>query len=67
MEVVLTVSNFRNFVYEYLRWKGENIRNCVKCNILFAPTNNRQKYCNVCNVEVNREKTKENMKINRNV
>ena len=42
--IVLVITDFRNYVYEYLRWKGENIINCENenCKILFQPTNNRQ-------------------------
>jgi len=46
--IVLTVGDFRNFIYVYLRWKGENIKSCEKCNILIIPSNNCQKYCKDC-------------------
>ena len=58
-DIVLIVSDFRNYVYEYLRWKGENIINCEECKILFYPTNNFQKYCKVCAKEI---KNKQNIK-----
>jgi len=49
-KISIVISDFRNFVYEYLKWKGENVSNCDndKCNILFLPTNNRQQYCKIC-------------------
>jgi len=53
--VVLVVSDFRNFIYEYLRFKGQNIINCEECSILFIPTSNKSKYCSVCSKEVKLE------------
>lgn len=47
-EVVITITDFRNFVYEYLRWKGESIVNCNVCGILTTLASNRQLYCRVC-------------------
>jgi hypothetical protein len=58
-EVVLDVKDFRNYVYEYLKWKGENISSCQKCGILLSPTNNRHKYCKTCWKEKERELWKE--------
>lgn len=46
--IILTISDFRNFTYEYLRLKGINIRSCEKCGILVIPSNNYQKYCKDC-------------------
>jgi len=46
--IVLIINDFRNFTYEYLRLKGENIRNCDKCGVLVIPSNNYQKYCTDC-------------------
>jgi len=48
--IVLKITDFRNYVYEYLRWKGENIYTCEneKCGIVFLPTHNHYKYCQVC-------------------
>jgi len=47
-KVVLVINDFRNYVLEYLRWKGENIINCEECGILFYPTNNSHKNCKSC-------------------
>lgn len=46
--VVLVITDFRSYIYEYLRWKGKNIDSCDECGILFIPSNNRQKYCKDC-------------------
>lgn len=63
-DVVLSISDFRNFVYEYLRWKGYKINTCEneKCKILFSPTNNRQVYCKSCWKEKQLEWQRESMK-----
>ena len=60
--VVLTVSDFRNFVYEYLKWKGENIIKCDECDILFYPSNNKNKYCKSCYNELHKQWQRESMK-----
>jgi hypothetical protein len=46
--IELVISDFRNFVYEYLKWKGKNIINCEKCGILFYSKNNSHKFCEIC-------------------
>jgi len=48
--VVLEITDFRNYVYEYLRWKGENIGICEgeQCHILFISSNVSHKYCKDC-------------------
>lgn len=46
--VVLEITDFRNFVYEYLKWKGKNIIKCEECDLLIRQRNNRQKYCASC-------------------
>ncbi len=56
-KVVLVISDFRNYVYEYLRWKGRNIKECEneECKILFSPTNNSNKYCKNCAKKLHNE------------
>lgn len=58
---ILVISDFRNFVLEYLRWKGENICSCDECGLLFIPSNNRQKYCKKCWKEIRREQIRINV------
>jgi len=55
--IKLIINDFRNYVYEYLRWKGENIINCEnqECQILFIPSNNKSKYCHTCAKEIQQE------------
>ena len=69
--VVLIISDFRNYVYEYLKWKGENIIKCQECEILFYPNNNLNKYCKVCAIKVekinHKERNREHMRKKRSV
>lgn len=63
--VVLVISDFRNFVYNYLRFKGENIISCAECGILFPLFGKRQKYCKGCYKKINEADAKNRMKIYR--
>ena len=46
----IDITDFRDFIYEYLRWNGEKIGVCEgeNCGRLIKITNNRQKYCPIC-------------------
>jgi len=71
--IVLKITDFRNYVYEYLRWKGENIINCInkECSILFIPNNNSNKYCKMCAINIekinHKERNREHMRKKRSV
>ena len=62
-KVLITITDFRNFVYEYLKWKGDKIGNCENCGILIKLTNGNLKYCKECAKKVwndyNKKKQKE--------
>lgn len=48
-EIAITISDFRNFVYEYLKYfSPDKYIQCTECNKLIKPTNNRQIYCGEC-------------------
>lgn len=47
-EIAITISNFDGFIYEYLKWKGENVIACCSCSSLMIAKSNRQKYCLKC-------------------
>jgi len=67
-EIILYIDKFDNVIDYYMSIiDPDKYMFCDKCGVPFLPTNNRQKYCKICFVDVNREKTKENMKIIRNV
>ncbi|WP_027399037.1 hypothetical protein [Anaerovorax odorimutans] len=63
---VIILSDFRNFVYEYLKWKGEKIGYCIKCGNRFKITSNRKQYCNSCWKEREKELWRNSKKRNRN-
>lgn len=67
-DYVIEISDFRNFVYEYLRYlKPEAYVRCSECNVLIRLKNNRQQYCSKCAREVNIQRTIENRKKRQNV
>lgn len=47
-EVAFNLVRFDDFVFEYLRWKGENIKNCTVCGKRMLARSNRMKYCREC-------------------
>jgi hypothetical protein len=61
-DTIIVLSDFRDFVLEYLRWKGENIKKCIICGrrIRLKTPNSNVKYCKECSYEVNKRKTLEN-------
>lgn len=58
-EVVITITDFREFVLEYLRWKGSKIINCKDCGVLIIQINNKIKACKKCAKEAKIIKDKE--------
>ncbi|WP_340026904.1 hypothetical protein MHB71_15875 [Paenibacillus sp. FSL H7-0940] len=47
-EVAFQLVRFDDFVLEYSRWKGENIKNCTVCGKRMLAKSNRMKYCKEC-------------------
>lgn len=47
-EPAIVIKDFNYFIYECLRWQGENIGNCTDCGRLMRKNGNRQKRCEVC-------------------
>ena len=56
---VIRITDFRNFILEYLKWKGENITYCSECGKPIKVVNNKVKYCKECGKKVWYEKHKE--------
>lgn len=54
----ILITDFREIVLYYLKWRGENISNCEKCNKLIEQKSNRTKYCEKCAREMELEKYK---------
>ncbi|MDT9719232.1 hypothetical protein QVE09_09990 [Paenibacillus sp. ClWae2A] len=46
--VAFYLERFDDFVLEYLRWKGENIKVCTICGKRMLAKSNRMKYCKDC-------------------
>lgn len=59
-QIAFEITDFRDFIYEYLRWNGEKIGICEgkDCGRLIKISNNRQKYCSTCWKEKEHEDNK---------
>lgn len=58
---VITIRNFDDFIYEYLRYIGdEKYSSCEECNRAIKLTSNRKKYCSDCWKEKEKELWREN-------
>lgn len=67
-EVEIVISDFREFILEYLKWRGEDIIECEVCGKRVEQSINNKKYCDACAKEINRQKTRERMaEIRKNV
>jgi hypothetical protein len=59
----LEITSFDNIGYYFDLYKGENkVKNCECCGTPIRPKNNKHKYCNKCNIIVDRNKAKQRMK-----
>ena len=64
-EVVMEITDFREFVLEYLKWRGDNIGECEVCGVRIEITNNKTVCCRECAKNKNREKTLMNYHANK--
>ncbi|NEW08217.1 hypothetical protein GK047_19640 [Paenibacillus sp. SYP-B3998] len=52
----IIIKDLRNYVYEYLRWKGhKDIMNCLRCDLRILKTYKTNKYCAECSKKVKQE------------
>ena len=58
-DVAFEVNDFRDIVFYYLKWIGEDISNCDECARLIKINSNRQKYCPACWKEIRLEQQRE--------
>lgn len=47
-EIVLTITDFEDFIFDYLTWRGENVKKCGCGERRFLVKSNSQKYCKKC-------------------
>lgn len=69
-ETIITIKDYRDFIYYYEKYLGENIVECKECGRLIKKNSNVQKYCKDCKKKKNREKVekcREKNKENKNV
>lgn len=57
-EYLIKIRDFRNYVYEYLKWKGTKVESCHICGILFLYAINKV-YCKSCYKENQRKAKRE--------
>lgn len=55
---VIELTDMRNYVYEYLKWRGEHIDTCVECGTRMLGYNTK-KYCKECAKSVKRRNDRE--------
>lgn len=59
---IIKITDFRNYVFEYLKWRGTKINSCKICDILYHPSNHSQIYCKACEHEKQLEWQRESMR-----
>lgn len=47
-DIGMEISDFREVVLNYLKWRGEKVINCDVCHKLILEINNKIKYCKEC-------------------
>lgn len=57
-DVLMEISDYRDFILNYEKYKGENVINCKRCGKLIKRNSNAQIYCKDCKKEKDREKVK---------
>ncbi len=66
-EIAIEITDYENIGWYLDFYNGvRNIIKCCECGRLIRKTNNKKKYCSDCAVEINRDKTKENINKSRN-
>jgi len=58
-DVAFEVNDFRDIVFYYLKWIGEDISNCDECARLIKVNSNRQKFCPTCWKEIREQQNKD--------
>jgi len=65
-EPVITITNFDDFILEYMKYLGEPIGNCQVCGKLIELTGNKKLYCGECWGDLRREQVRQNVNNYRN-
>jgi hypothetical protein len=66
-DAIITINNFDDFIYEYLRHIGEaNYSKCNTCERTIKITSNRKKYCKDCWEQIQKQQTRERVRKYRN-
>lgn len=57
-EIMIKISDYRDFILNYEKYKGMNVIKCKMCGKLIKRNSNAQIYCKDCKKEKDREKVK---------
>lgn len=66
-ETIIELTDMRNYVFEYLKWRGENIGVCEVCGVRIKMNVHNRKYCDSCAETQDRIEAKIRMQKIRNV
>lgn len=58
-ESIISITDFRNYVLHYQKWKGDKIGHCESCRKLIYLNKNVQKYCTTCAKNIKNEQNKQ--------
>ena len=61
-EIAIELTDMRNYVFEYLKWRGESIGECDVCGVRIEVTGRNHKYCKTCFKKVKNDYQKELMR-----
>lgn len=63
-DAVMQIDDFRNLGNQYMQYIGDGYMNCGHCGVVVKRSSPNQKYCKVCAVDVNIQKTMQNRALN---
>lgn len=66
-KVIMEISDYRDFILNYEKYKGANVINCKSCGKLIKRNSNAQIYCKECKKEKDREKVRKHRKNKENL
>lgn len=58
-DIAIEITDTRNIGNQYMKYIGEKYMECQSCGLVIRQTNNRQRYCPQCAVEINIRTTAE--------
>ncbi len=59
---VLTITDYRNLGYQYMKYCGEPYFECESCGIVIRRSGKNHRYCSDCAADIHRQKVRDNIK-----